>query len=196
MNPIFTIGHSDLELEVFTSRLVKHQIDVLVDVRTTPFSRFHKQFNQATLRFFLEKHKIKYLFLGKELGARSDDDSCYIDGKVSYELLAKTPLFNSGIDRISKGSLTHQLCLMCAEQDPLECHRTILVSRKVYERGHEVLHILKDGTTESHSKAIIRLRDKFKLNTPDLFYSDEQLTDKAYKIQGEKIAYIEESDHE
>ena len=82
------------------------------------------------------------MFLGRELGARPDDPACYEDGRVRYARLARTALFRRGLDRVVDGAHRHRLALMCAERDPLDCHRTILVARELARRGLDVAHIL------------------------------------------------------
>ena len=93
------------------------------------------QFNRETLKQHLRRAGIAYVFLGKELGARSEDPSCYVNGKVQYELPAETDLFRQGVDRVRIGMHKYRLVLMCAEKDPLDCHRTILVARHVFALG-------------------------------------------------------------
>jgi uncharacterized protein (DUF488 family) len=93
------------------------------------------QFNRETFAWEAEKAGITYVFLGRELGARSEDPGCYVEGKVQYNLLARTPLFQIGIGRVVQGVSTHTVALMCAEKDPLDCHRAILVCRHLVDRG-------------------------------------------------------------
>ena len=137
----------------------------------------------------MKANGIRYVFLGRELGARSDDQCCYVDGKVKYELLARTPLFQSGVSRVIEGAETLKIALMCAEKDPLDCHRTILVARELVNRGVNVTHILQDGSIELHRDAIIRLIARIGLGEADMFRSEEATVDDAYAKQGERIAY-------
>ena len=101
-NSIFTIGHSTHSAEAFLTLLLQHGVEAVADVRSSPFSRFNPQFNREALEAFLKENGIRYAFLGKELGARSEDRSCYIDGRVQYGRLAQTALFQSGLDRCCK----------------------------------------------------------------------------------------------
>ena len=104
-------------------------------------------------------------------------------------MLAKTPIFQSGIDRVIEGSDTHRIALMCSEKDPLDCHRTILVSRELSNRGAKVIHILQDGSTELHCDAVRRLIAKMGLSEADMFRSEELTVNDAYDMQGDRIAY-------
>ena len=191
-NSVFTIGHSNHSSGVFLSLLQQHGIEAVADVRSSPFSRFNPQFNRETLERFLKTNGIRYVFLGKELGARSEDRSCYLDGRVQYGMLAKTPLFQSGLDRVLRGADKFRIALMCAEKDPLECHRTLLVSRALVDRGQSVLHIHADGRIETHEAAMDRLLDITGMPGDDLFRSREDLLSEALTRQEQQVAYVEE----
>ncbi len=189
-NAIFTLGHSTHEIEKFIRLLKVHHITALCDVRSSPYSRFNPQFNRENLKISLRENGIKYVFLGKELGARSDDSACYKNGKVSYDLLANSELFQSGIDRVIKGSKDFKIALVCAEKDPLECHRTILVARELEKKGHCVIHILEDGTIEKNEEAVARLVKGFNSGQgDDLFLTEEEIKNRAFSKQAEKISY-------
>lgn len=192
--PVYTIGHSTHPVETFLGLLRMHGITAVCDVRSTPYSRMNPQFNREALRRVLHERKINYVFLGKELGARSDDPACYRDGKVQYETLSKTPLFVSGLERVIKGSKKFRVALMCAEKDPLDCHRTILVARHLAEQGVTVSHILEEGSIESHDQAVSRLMQILNISGDDLFRSPEDSIREAYRIRGKTIAYEENID--
>lgn len=189
---VYTIGHSTHEADAFVALLRRHGVTALGDVRSSPYSRFNPQYNRETLQQTLKANSIAYVFLGEELGARSRDPHCYEDGRVQFDRLASTDLFREGLDRVIEGSRRFRLALMCAEKDPLDCHRTILVARHLEARGVSVEHILDDGTIESQADAIGRLLTRHHLDEPDLFRSREEFIDDAYRIQGGRIAYREE----
>ncbi|MGF1657028.1 MAG: DUF488 family protein [Verrucomicrobiales bacterium] len=191
-NLIFTIGHSTHSAETFLSLLRRHDITALADVRSSPFSRFNPQFNKQALKLFLKEHSISYAFLGKELGARSDDPSCYQHGRVQYSRLAKTSLFQAGLERVLRGSDRFRLALMCAEKEPLDCHRTLLVARALAERGQKVMHIHAEGHLESHEDAMERLLGLTGVPKTDLFRSKEELLKEALQKQEAKVAYVDE----
>lgn len=193
-SPIRTIGHSTLPIQEFIELLQKHRITAIADVRSSPYSRFNPQFNREALKRSLSEARIHYVFLGAELGARSDDPACYANNKVQYGLLAKTLLFQSGLSRVIEGAEKHCIALMCAEKEPLDCHRTILVSRELIDKGQVVAHILADGTEESHASAMARLMEKLGIPRQDMFRSEDQILDEAYFRQAEKIAYDRSSE--
>lgn len=190
-NTIFTVGHSVHPIETFIALLSRHSITAIADVRSSPYSRFTPQFNREALSVKLKAAGISYVFLGRELGARSDDKSCYIGGKVQYDLLARTPLFHMGIRRVSEGAETHKISLLCAEKDPLTCHRTILISRHLASKGFGVKHILDDGRLESHEDALLRLLRELNISDHDLFRAREELHSEAYAKRARQIAFVE-----
>lgn len=191
-HPVFTVGHSTHSLGALVALLRQHCVTVLADVRSAPYSRFNPQFNRETLKQKLLDHGIKYVFLGRELGARSDDRSCYENGRVQYARLAHTDLFHNGIARVIRGAGKYCVVLMCAEKEPLECHRTLLVARALAERGVVVKHILGNGRLESHEAAMERLLDLVGLPRQDLFRSKEELLAEALVRQEERVAYVDE----
>jgi uncharacterized protein (DUF488 family) len=136
---------------------------------------------------------IAYVFLGRELGARSENPDCYKQGKVQYDRLARQPQFTEGIKRVTKGIEQHCIALMCAEKDPLECHRTLLIARKLHEAGLEIAHIHADGSLEDHRTLESRLLDVCKLPEGDMFKQRDEFISEAYAIQGERVAYQDDN---
>lgn len=190
--PVLTIGHSTQPIDAFLELLRKHGVTAVADVRSAPYSRFNPQFNKDALERSLKAVGIKYVFLGRELGARSDDRSSYENGQVRYARLARTDLFQEGVERVIRGTEEHRIALMCAEKEPLECHRTLLVARALDDRGVEVAHILGDGRLEPHREAMERLLDVTGLPRGDMFRSREELIALALARQEEKVAYVDE----
>ena len=190
MTSIFTIGHSTHPLTDFQAMLRRHNVTAICDVRSMPFSRTNPQFNRENLKTSLPAVGMVYVFLGAELGARSSDPECYVNGRVQYDRLARTELFLKGIGRIRDGMREHRIALMCAEKDPLQCHRAILVARHLDEAGIAVEHIREDGRLESHDEALSRLLATLKLSTDDMFRSRREVIEDAYRFQGERIAYV------
>lgn len=188
---IYTIGHSTHSTEKLIQLLNTHEVTAVADVRSQPYSRINPQFNRESLGTNLKAAGIAYVFLGSELGARTKDRTCYIDGKVQYNLLARTALFQEGLARIAQGVGRYRIALMCAEKDPLMCHRAILVCRHLAARGITAKHILEDGRLESHDEALTRLLAELGIAEHDLFRSRDDLIDEAYFLRGQRIAYSE-----
>lgn len=193
MKTIYTIGHSNHDTQAFISLLINGGITALADVRSNPYSRFVPQYSREALKVTLANAGMSYVFLGKELGARSDNPACYKQGRVQYDRLAKEPKFSDGIRRIVQGIERHRIALMCSEKDPIECHRALLVARKLYETGVQINHILADGTIEPHVAMESRLLIACKLPECDMFKSREEFIVEAYAIQGERVAYQDEA---
>jgi uncharacterized protein (DUF488 family) len=211
---LFTIGHSNYEIDAFITLLKKHKVSAVADVRSHPYSRFLPHFNQSALQKILSKERIHYVFLGRELGARSNNPKCYVDGKAVYEKIAKTDEFHQGIQRILQGLTKHKISLMCAEKDPLTCHRAVLVCQYIRHFDININHILNSGDLESHSHLEERMLSKhgllessgvqekqaqlslFDKQNSTLTTKEENL-EKAYILQGNEIAYVEKNgDHE
>ncbi len=185
---IYTVGHSNHPIERFIALLQPHGITAVADVRSTPYSRFNPQFRREKLQATLAAAGIQYVFLGEELGARSQDPAVYDeDGRVSYTLLAKTAVFRRGITRLKTGMADHRIAIMCAEREPLDCHRTILVSRELVREGVPVTHILPDASLELHDHAMQRLVASLKLPEADLFGDP---VERALDLQGSKMGYV------
>jgi uncharacterized protein (DUF488 family) len=196
MNDVFTIGHSTHASDYFIGLLAEHGITAVADVRSSPFSRFNPQFNREVLSTTLRAHKISYVFLGEELGARSKDPECYVDGKAQYDRIARTSLFKNGIARVLEGVQQFRVALMCAEKDPLACHRAILVSRALVEQSVEVNHILADGNLETHPQLVERMLQQWNLQGDDMFNPKQNRIQEAYRLQGDLIAYTEDTSGE
>ena len=193
MNRLYTIGHSDHTTEHFVSLLDKHGVAAVADVRSSPYSRFAPQFNKETLQIALEDAHIQYVFLGRELGARRSENSCYEEDQARYARIKDLPLFRAGLDRLIRGLDQYVIALMCSEADPVTCHRTILICRELrhVRPDIEIVHILGDGNTETQADVEQRLVKQFKLE-PELFgdlSSTSGLIEKAYDKQAERIAY-------
>jgi uncharacterized protein (DUF488 family) len=193
MPELFTIGHSTHSWEKFLELLRQHRIEAVADVRSSPYSQYNPQFKRDPLQRALREQGIAYVFLGEELGARRSESECYVNGRVNYSLIARTPAFIRGLERIIQGAAKKRIAMMCAEKDPLDCHRCILVSPPLQKRGIKIQHIHDDGTLESQEQAERRLAQSLDLAERELFNSTDELVAEAYRRQGEKIAYEEDA---
>ena len=188
---LFSIGHSSHPIERFLALLHKHGIQAIADVRSSPYSRFNPQFSREALESTLKQNRISYVFLGKELGARREEPECYRFNKVDYELVAELPAFQEGLRRLSIGATKMRVAMLCAEKDPLTCHRTILVARFVKDRVDDIHHILASGLIETQSQAEDRLLREFGKQEGDFFMPLEVRLTNAYRARSEEIAYQE-----
>ena len=155
---IYTIGHSNHTPDAFLERLRRHGVTAVADVRSQPYSRRFPDYNRETLRDWLRRAGIAYVFLGRELGGRSDDPAHYdAEGRVDYERVAAGPRFREGLERLRRGMADYRIALLCAEREPLDCHRALLIAPRLQDLGVEVGHILADGRLELHRDTEARL---------------------------------------
>lgn len=150
MTTIWTIGHSNHELSRFLELLCTHEIQVVVDVRTAPYSRYSPQFNRDVLDARTRGAGIRYLYLGRELGGRPEGSEFYDeDGHVLYGRLAASSLFLAGVERLLSDASKLRCAMVCSEENPAVCHRHLLVARVLMERGVAVMNIRGDGRIET-----------------------------------------------
>ena len=189
---VLTVGHSNHSLEDFAALLFRHRVAVVADVRSVPYSRRHPQFSRRVLEDALRERGLRYLFLGAELGARSQDPSCYDeDGRVQFSRVARTDLFLRGIERVLDEAAGSRITLLCAERDPANCHRTMLVVPVLRQRGVGVTHILADGSLESQEEVLDRLCAASRMPPRDMFRTREEQRERALLRRGREIAWLD-----
>jgi uncharacterized protein (DUF488 family) len=154
---LFSIGHSNIAAAHFLAMLQDAGVSVIADVRTVPYSRFFPWFSQKTLAASLAAASIGYVAMGDTLGGRPRDVSLYRDGVADYEAMAAQREYRAGLGRLLDAAARSCVCLMCAEREPLDCHRCLLVARGLAERGLAVGHILHNGSIEPHAATEQRL---------------------------------------
>ena len=150
MSSFFTIGHSNHEFPAWLALLRRHAVEVVVDTRSSPYSKYVPQFDKELMQRSLEPAGIRYLFLGAELGGRPANPDYYdASGHVLYSRLRDDARFQAGIARLEGGMERYRVALVCGEEDPAHCHRRLLIGRVLIERGHTMQHIRGDGRLES-----------------------------------------------
>lgn len=156
---IYTIGHSNHPIERFLELLEKYEIEVLVDIRSNPFSRFSRHFSHDPLKTAIQSAGAKYLYLGKELGGKPKESEFYDqDGHIDYGLISATERFAAGIERLMDGIGKYRAAIMCSEESPVDCHRRRLVGPVLMQRGVELKHIRGNG--ELHLESELAQDDK------------------------------------
>ncbi len=193
-HPIFTIGHSNLEPLPFLETLRQFHVGVLCDVRSHPQSGRFPQFNQDVLAEALREVSIRYVFLGEELGGRPADAKLYrADGLADYTACRKSFGFRQGIERILAELQVNNVTLMCAEEDPLTCHRFLMISPELVSAGVTPQHIRRGGAVESQREAEDRLlnaRNLSGFSGASLFPADRAAAlEDAYQLQAEHCAF-------
>jgi uncharacterized protein (DUF488 family) len=168
---LFTVGHSNHRIERFLALLRDAKIETVVDVRSKPISRRFPWFSQSPLADHLREAGMAYLWRGEALGGRPADPALTRDGVADYAAMAAAPAFQAALDSVITDARKARSCLMCAEREPLDCHRCLLIGRALAERGVHVGHILADGTIEPQATTENRLLALTKSDA-DLFASD------------------------
>jgi hypothetical protein len=147
---IFTVGHSNHDFAKFLGLLEQHQIAVLVDVRSQPFSRYVTHFNYPAIEAAIERHHIQYQFMGRELGGRPEGADYYdAEGYVLYGQVAGAAFFRKGIARLEELGAMQRVAIMCSEEDPTGCHRRLLIGRVLRADGVTIRHIRGDGQLQT-----------------------------------------------
>jgi hypothetical protein len=194
-NPsLFTIGHSSLELDQFLKMLITHEIKALCDVRSRPGSFRFPQFNREPLEACLASAGIRYEFLGDTLGGRPSDPFAYhADGIVNYEERRKAKDFRAGIDRALELNAASDIALMCAEEDPLQCHRFLMICPALLDCGVTPVHIRRGGELESQREAedrLLKLHDLTAFDSGSLFISEREVAlQDALRRQAQEFAF-------
>ncbi len=189
---LFTVGHSNHEPETLLELLRGAGVTAVADVRSSPFSRRLPQFNRPTLEALLRYHGIAYVFLGDQLGGRPALAELYdAEGWADYERVRQTNMFRQGIERVARGLESYTIALLCGEEDPLDCHRGLMIAPALKELGLPPRHIRKTGRLETTAQFEQRLQDATGLG--NLF--PESLAE-AYRVMNRKKAYRRTSDDE
>jgi len=190
---ILTLGHSTHTWEWFVSLLKLGRATAVADVRSAPYSRHTPYFSREKLAAGLRREAVEYVFLGGELGGRPSDPHLFSGNIADYEKMARTESFQTGLTRVINGASRYRIALLCAERDPLNCHRFLLVSRRLAERGLAISHILPDGSFEDHRRTEERLLDATERRDDDLYASQSELLSFAYRDRGRRVAFEESS---
>ena len=144
---VWTVGHSNHDLERLIALVRSQSIEYVVDVRSYPYSRIAPHFNRESLQSAMDACGISYLFLGVALGGRPQRDDHYdADGHALYSAMAVEAAFQEAIDRLLQGAEQHRLALLCSCGRPEECHRRLLVGKVLCEHGATLHHVLPDGS--------------------------------------------------
>jgi uncharacterized protein (DUF488 family) len=161
---VYSIGHSVLPIEELTALLQQFRIEVLVDTRSFPMSNFAPQFNRDRVKEYLTCRGVKYLFMGRQLGGRPTGAQFYDeDGHVLYYRIAETEFFKQGIRRLERGIEKFRVAVLCSEEDPQFCHRSLLIGRVLRSRGIRMLHIRRNGRLETEGEIVARSAPQYRI---------------------------------
>ena len=198
MDCLFTIGYSWIDINEFPSILHKYNINVIVDVRSVPYSQRFPDFNRESLKNILKRNKINYIFMGKEFGARRNESDVYHDGVVDFSRVFQSKLFLEGVKRVEKGLKDgYTISFLCSEKDPLDCHRTIMISQYFSKIGLKICHIIQGSkliTQRDIENELLQKHFKKEIGQRSLFDDVNDLLSKAYEKQNTLIGYKKEGD--
>lgn len=194
LKSLFTVGHSNLDFAPFVELLKDYAVELVVDVRSRPQSSRFPQFSQPGFEKLLAAEGIAYLLLGEELGGRPDDPDAYRpDGLVDYRRRRQSYAFRAGLERLRKELEAHTLAMMCAEEDPLECHRFLMICPELVRAGIQPRHIRKGSRIEMQEAAENRLLEAagFGAVAANTLFPEARVEalEKACELQAEKSAF-------
>lgn len=190
---LFTIGYSGYpDVDEFISELKKYGIQILIDVRSNPYSAFFNNYNKDQLSVKLKENGIYYRNFAKQFGARQENITFYKNGRLDFEVFSESGQFLEGVHTVEKS--TAIIAFMCAEKNPSECHRAILVAKAFSDRGHEIIHIIPNDITLTQKDIDDELLEKYFPNRDQCTMFDEAFTEeeyikKAYVLRNDEIGF-------
>lgn len=196
---IYTLGHSNYTIEKLIDMLKKYNINCVVDIRGTPYSKYNVQFDKEIIRYTLTKAGFIYIYMAKEFAAkRINKESYNEEGYSDFELVVNEKDFLDGIERLKNGcNKGYRIALLGAMQEPIRCHRSILVGRALIKYGFNVKHILDDSSIASQDDIEDMLLNKYFSNRNQITIDDlignslskEEMIKKAYRLANKEIGY-------
>lgn len=174
---VFSVGHSNHPLSVFLNLLKKNDIQVIVDVRSHPYSKYSPHFASPSLKEALVRSGIRYVYMGDVLGGHPDGEEFYdAEGHVLYSRVAASPVFLAGIDRLERGIQEYRVAVMCSEESPLECHRRLLIGRVLAGRGIRMMHVRGSGILQAEDELVSQETPEFAQGQLTFFNEQEEDT--------------------
>ena len=196
---IFTIGHSNYNVEKLIDMLRYYNINCVVDIRGTPYSKYNIQFDKEAIRYTLTNAGFVYIYMGKELAAKRIRKNSYNnEGYSNFEEVIKEEEFKRGVERLKNGcEKGYKIILLGAMQDPIRCHRSILVGRELVKNDFDVKHILDDYSIVTQDDIEEMLLNKYFSNRNQITIEDltgnslnnEEMINEGYKLANKEIGY-------
>lgn len=196
---IFAIGHSNYPYEKLIDMIKKYNVNCVVDIRETPYSKYNVQYNREALKESLNKDGFLYIYMGYEFGAKRQTRESYNEeGYADFKKVIKEELFKKGVERLKKGiEMGYRIVLLGAMQEPTRCHRSIMVGRYLNEKGLDVRYILHEGNLANQQKIEEALLNKYfddrnQLSIDNLIgtnKSNEEMIEEGYKLANKEIGY-------
>ncbi len=195
INSIYTIGYTAFSINEFIETIKHYNINCVIDVRSSPFSNYYSDYNKDALERTLKQHNILYRNYANEFGARQTNSDFYSGDIVDFDKFIKSTQFLQGVSKIKKGiECGYNFVLMCAEKDPIKCHRSIMLGKGFSNSSFEVKHIISKNELESQKELEQRLlemyhQDRFQLTLFGEDRSESDLLADAYMKQNLAIGY-------
>ena len=196
---IYTIGHTNYTMERLIDMLEYYNINCVVDIRGTPYSKYNIQFDKETIRYTLTNAGFVYIYMGKELAAKRIRKNSYNnEGYSNFEEVIKEEEFKRGVERLKNGcEKGYKIILLGAMQDPIRCHRSILVGRELVKNDFDVKHILDDYSIVTQDDIEEMLLNKYFSNRNQITIEDltgnslnnEEMINEGYKLANREIGY-------
>ena len=196
---IYTRGHSNYTLERLIDMLEYYNINCVVDIRGTPYSKYNIQFDKEAIRYTLTNAGFVYIYMGKELAAKRIRKNSYNnEGYSNFEEVIKEEEFKRGVERLKNGcEKGYKIILLGAMQDPIRCHRSILVGRELVKNDFDVKHILDDYSIVTQDDIEEMLLNKYFSNRNQITIEDltgnslnnEEMINEGYKLANREIGY-------
>ena len=196
---IFAIGHSNYPYDKLINMIKKYDINCVVDIRETPYSKYNIQYNKEAFNESLRNSGFLYIYMGKEFGAKRTNKDVYTqEGYADFEKVAKEDIFLNGIERLKKGcQMGYRIVLLGAMQEPIRCHRSIMLGKYLNEKGFDVKYIMHEGNLAYQEDIEESLLDKYfsdrkQLSIDNLLGSAltrEEMIQEGYKLANKEIGY-------
>ena len=197
-NDLFSVGHSNHDWPRLLALLHGAGVTAVADVRSSPYSKRYPHFNKGPLESALLASGIGYVYLGDLLGGRPNSRALYdSEGRADYDAIRATPAFRRGLERLLEGAARYRVAMLCGEDDPLDCHRGLMITPALGELGVSPRHLRKDGTVETTAAMEQRLLKETKLDErlqADLFHTPDEaeiraIMAEAYRQMAKKKAF-------
>ncbi len=196
MKQIYTIGYTSFQINDFIETLIKYKITCLIDVRSTPYSQHYSDYNKDTLEITLKNKEIIYRNYAHEFGARQENTIFYANGGyLDFNKFTSSNQFLEGVKKVTKGiEKGYKFALMCAEKDPINCHRSIMLGKGFKELGYNVDHIKANGQVETQCEIEIRLldmyfKDRLQLSLFSASSDEDSLLNECYRKRNIDIGF-------
>lgn len=200
---VYAIGHSNYPFDKLINMLKKYNINCVIDIRQTPYSKYNTQYNKEVFSESLKEAGFTYIYMGKEFGATRQTKESYTSrGYADFEKAIQEEIFKEGINRLKKGcSMGYKIVLLGAMQEPIRCHRAIMVGRQLSKEGFDVRYIMHEGHIETQEDIEEALLDKYfesrnQLSIDTLLGNGpnrEELINEGYRLANKEIGYRTEN---